>query len=176
LVVSMISTIFAPFLTRLFGKVRLFILCILTSAAFAAAMYWLQPHEVGKMFTFGLLSEFGAGIMPVLFFAMLGDAADYSEYENGRRATALVFSAGTFAMKFGSGVAGAITLAILNFYNYDGQAAIKTPEMLEGIRLNMSIIPAVFVLIGIIALLFYPLNKTKMDTIQMELERRRTKS
>jgi len=68
---------------------------------------------------------------------MLGDAADYSEYKNGRRATALVFSAGTFAMKFGSGVAGAITLAILNFYNYDGQAAIKTPEMLEGIRLEL---------------------------------------
>jgi len=173
LVMSMISTLFAPTLTRLFGKVRLFIFCILSSAAFAAAMYWLQPNEVGKMFAFGLLSEFGAGIMPVLFFAMLGDAADYSEYKNGRRATALVFSAGTFAMKFGSGVAGAVTLAILNLYNYDGQALEKTPEMLEGIRLNMSIVPAVFVLIGIIALLFYPLNKTKMDTIQTELERRR---
>jgi len=175
LVMSMISTLFAPFLTRFFGKVRLFIGCILLSAFFAGAMYWLEPNEVGKMFTFGLLSEFGAGIMPILFFAMLGDAADYSEYKNGRRATALVFSAGTFAMKFGSGVAGAITLTILNFYNYDGQAITKTPEMLEGIRLNMSLVPAIFVLVGIIALLFYPLNKTKMEQIETELAYRRKK-
>jgi len=79
---------------------------------------------------------------------MLGDAADYSEYKNGRRATGLIFSAGTFAMKFGSGVAGAITLAVLNVYNYNGQTTVKTAEMFEGIKLNMSVVPALFVVYG----------------------------
>lgn len=166
LIISMISTIFAPKLTKYFGKVNLFIISILFSAITAGAMYWLDSNQVGMMFFLGISSEFGAGLMPVLFFAMLGDAADYSEYKNGRRATGLIFSAGTFAMKFGGGVAGAITLMVLNIYNYDGKALVKTTEMLEGIKLNMSIVPAVFVLIGVVALWFYPLTSKKMIEIE----------
>ena len=169
----MISTFFAPFLTNLFGKRRLFIIALVFSAITAAAMYWLEPNNVSAIFTLGIISEFGAGLTPILFFAMLGDAADYSEYKNGRRATGLIFSAGTFAMKFGSGVAGAITLAVLNIHNYDGQATEKTAEMLEGIKLNMSIVPAVFVMLGVIALLFYPLTTKKMEQISNELKIKR---
>jgi len=166
LIISMISTVFAPKLTAMFGKVRLFIISILFSAITAFAMYWLHANQIGAIFTLGILSEFGAGLMPILFFAMLGDAADYSEYKNGRRATGLIFSAGTFAMKFGGGVAGAITLAVLNLYNYNGQALVKTTEMLEGIKLNMSIVPALFVLVGVVALLMYPLPPKKMKEIE----------
>ncbi len=173
LIISMISTFFAPFLTNLFGKRRLFIIALVFSAITAAAMYWLEPNNVSAIFTLGIISEFGAGLTPILFFAMLGDAADYSEYKNGRRATGLIFSAGTFAMKFGSGVAGAITLAVLNIHNYDGQATEKTAEMLEGIKLNMSIVPAVFVMLGVIALLFYPLTTKKMEQISNELKIKR---
>lgn len=173
LIISMISTVFAPTLTKMLGKVKLFIISILFSAVSAAAMYWLSPNQVVSIFVLGIISEFGAGLMPILFFAMLGDAADYSEYKNGRRATGLIFSAGTFAMKFGGGVAGAITLAILNFYNYDGQAAVKTAEMLEGIKLNMSIVPALFVLLGVAALLLYPLTPHKMKEIEVALKEKR---
>jgi len=173
LVVSMISTFFAPVFTKFLGKVRLFVLSILFSAAAAAALYFLAADQIGSIFTLGLISEFGAGIMPVLFFAMLGDAADYSEYKNGRRATGLIFSAGTFAMKFGSGVAGAITLMVLNLYQYDGKAIQKSVEMLEGIKLNMSIVPACFVLVAIIALLLYPLSENKIIEIETELKKRR---
>ncbi|MEM6684392.1 MAG: MFS transporter [Bacteroidota bacterium] len=176
LVISMISTLFAPALTRMFGKVKLFIISIVFSAITAGAMYWLDANQVGSIFSLGILSEFGAGLMPVLFFAMLGDAADYSEYKNGRRATGLIFSAGTFAMKFGGGMAGFITLMILNYFNYDGDAAVKTPEMLEGIKLNMSIVPALFVLVGVIALWFYPLTSKKMQEIEVALEERRAES
>lgn len=173
LIISMISTVFAPYLTRVLGKVRLFHFSILFSAITAGAMYWLEPTQIGAIFTLGIISEFGAGIMPILFFAMLGDAADYSEYKNGRRATGLIFSAGTFAMKFGGGVAAAITLLVLNMYNYDGQVLVKTAEMLEGIKLNMSIIPAAFILLGTLILLFYPLGTNKMKTIEQALEERR---
>ncbi|OUR97626.1 hypothetical protein A9Q86_15540 [Flavobacteriales bacterium 33_180_T64] len=174
LIISMISTFFAPYLTKLLGKVKLFIICIAFSAITAAVMFWLKSDQIGYIFSLGIISEFGAGIMPVLFFAMLGDAADYSEYKNGRRATGLIFSAGAFAMKFGSGVAGAITLLVLNIYSYDGQAIVKTSEMLLGIKLNMSIVPAIFVLFGIVALFFYPLNTKKMEEIELELEQRRS--
>ncbi|KAB1158695.1 MFS transporter [Tenacibaculum aiptasiae] len=173
LVISMISTLFAPYLSKKIGKKRLFILSVLLSSITAGAIYWLEPNQVGSIFLFGIISEFGAGLMPILFFAMLGDSADYSEYKNGRRATGLIYSAGTFAMKFGGGVAGAITLAILNMYNYEGDVAVKTAEMLEGIKLNMSLVPALFVLLAVVALLFYPLTTKKMKEVEQVLNEQR---
>lgn len=176
LVVSMISTIFAPVLTRILGKVRLFIISILTSAAAAAAMYFLEASDITSIFTLGMLSEFGAGLMPVLFFAMLGDAADDTELRTGTRPTGMIFSAGTFAMKFGSGAAGAITLFVLGIYNYNGDLAVKTTQMLEGIKLNMSIVPAIFVLTGVVLLIIYPLGTKKMNEVENQLnEKRATK-
>jgi GPH family glycoside/pentoside/hexuronide:cation symporter len=50
---------------------------------------------------------------------------------------------------------------------------VKTSEMLEGIKLNMSIVPAVFVLVGVIALWFYPLTSKKMKEIEAVLAERR---
>ena len=45
--------------------------------------------------------------------------------------------------------------------------------MLKGIRLNMSIVPAIFVLLGVFALLFYPLTTNKMEEITSELMKSR---
>ncbi|WP_299158748.1 MFS transporter [uncultured Tenacibaculum sp.] len=173
LVISMISTLFAPYLSKKIGKKRLFILSILFSSLATGAIYWLEATQVGSIFFFGIVAEFGAGLMPILFFAMLGDSADYSEYKNGRRATGLIYSAGTFAMKFGGGVAGAITLAVLNMYNYEGNVAVKTVEMLHGIKLNMSLVPALFVLLAVVALLYYPLTTQKMKEVEQELIKKR---
>lgn len=173
LVISMISTLFAPYLSKKIGKKRLFILSILFSSLATGAIYWLEATQVGSIFFFGIVAEFGAGLMPILFFAMLGDSADYSEYKNGRRATGLIYSAGTFAMKFGGGVAGAITLAVLNMYNYEGNIAVKTVGMLHGIKLNMSLVPALFVLLAVVALLYYPLTTQKMKEVEQELIKKR---
>ena len=100
--------------------------------------------------------------MPVLFFSMLGDASDYSELKNGRRATGLVFSAGTFAMKFGGGVAGGIIGFVLAAYGYDGMDEVTVSSALEGIKMLMSWIPALFTIPVIFILFWYPLNTEKL--------------
>jgi hypothetical protein len=47
----------------------------------------------------GIGSEFFAAIMPTLFFSMLGDCADYSEWQNDRRATGLITPRGPLLIK-----------------------------------------------------------------------------
>jgi len=128
IIASMISTFIAPVLTGYFGKKRLFIIVMIVSGLFTSAIYFVPQDNIPLFFTFGILAELAAGIMPVLFFAMLGDAADYSEYKNGRRATGLTFSAGTFAMKFGGGMAGIAMLFVLNLYGYQ-RNPVKTTEI-----------------------------------------------
>lgn len=173
LVISMIAALVTTPLANYFGKKNLFIYVIIFSGLTNGAIYFFGPSDINAIFTFGILSEFGAGIMPVLFFAMLGDSADYSEWKHNRRATGLFYSAGTFAMKFGGGVAGAIIGFVLSAYHYNGMDTSTIPGAIPGIKLLMSWIPGIFAAIGASVLILYPLTKKKMDQIEVELKVRK---
>ncbi len=173
LVISMVAALVTTPMANFFGKKELFIYVILFSGITNGMIYFFGPTGIVPIFIFGILSEFGAGIMPVLFFAMLGDSADYSEWKNNRRATGLFYSAGTFAMKFGGGVAGAIIGFVLSAYHYNGMDASTIPGAVPGIKLLMSWIPGIFSIFGIIALFFYTLNRNKMDQIEADLNARK---
>ena len=162
-------------LSRRFGKKNLFIGALLFSGGVNALLYFCSPADITAIFSIGIISEFAAAIFPTLFFVMLGDAADYSEYKNGRRATGLIYSAGSFSTKFGGGVAGAIIGAILAYYGYEGGNTVAIQGAREGIVMLMSWVPAVVAVITAGFLCFYPLNQKEMDEITTGLAMRRTK-
>jgi len=178
---SILSSFIATPLTNLFGKKRLFILVMVVSGIFTSCIYFLKPENVTGMYFLGGLAELFAGIMPILFFAMLGDAADFSEYKNNRRATGLVFSAGTFAMKFGGGVAGAVTMYVLGRFDYTekseamSEIVSQSGHALQGIKLVNSFVPVIFIIIAILIILIYPLSTQKMKEIETELKTRKEK-
>lgn len=178
---SILSSFIATPLTNLFGKKRLFILVMVVSGIFTSCIYFLKPENVTGMYVLGGLAELFAGMMPILFFAMLGDAADFSEYKNKRRATGLVFSAGTFAMKFGGGVAGAVTMFVLGRFDYTeksdkiAEVVSQSSHALQGIKLVNSFVPVIFIIIAILIILIYPLSTEKMKEIETELKNRKEK-
>lgn len=155
------------------GKRQLFIYALIFSGAVNSLLFFCGSGNIVAIFTIGIISEFGAAIFPTLFFAMLGDAADYSEYKNGRRATGLVYSAGSFATKFGGGIAGAIIGFVLAAFHYSGQDEVAIQGAVPGIIMLMSWIPAVIALIAAGVMTLYPLNQKKMDEITIELNNRR---
>lgn len=157
------------------GKRQLFIYALIFSGAVNALLAFCKPGDTTAIFTIGIISEFGAAIFPTLFFAMLGDAADYSEFKNGRRATGLVYSAGSFATKFGGGIAALIIAMVLSAFSYDGQNEATISGAVPGIIMLMSWIPTVVALIAAALMTLYPLNQHKMDEITLELQSRRLK-
>jgi len=168
------AMITAP-LGKRYGKRNLFIGALIFSGLVNALLVFCGPNDTIGIFTIGIISEFGAAIFPTLFFAMLGDAADYSEFKNGRRATGLVYSAGSFATKFGGGIAGAIIGFVLAAYHYNGQDAVSIQGAVPGIIMLMSWIPAIITLIAAGVMTIYPLTQKKMDEITIELSNRRAR-
>ncbi|WP_462318323.1 MFS transporter, partial [Marinilabilia sp.] len=162
-------------LGRKLGKRQLFIYALIFSGGINALIAFCGPDDTAAIFTIGILSEFGAAIFPTLFFAMLGDAADYSEFKNGRRATGLVYSAGSFATKFGGGLAGAIIGLVLTAFHYDGQDAVAIEGAVPGIVMLMSWIPTVIAIVAAGLMKFYPLDQDKLDEITTELNDRRAR-
>lgn len=175
MVASIIGAMATGPLAKRLGKRKLFIFALIFSGAVNALIAFCSPDDIVGIFAIGLISEFAAAIFPTLFFAMLGDAADYSEYKNGRRATGLVYSAGSFATKFGGGIAGAIIGFVLAAYHYNGQDMVAIQGAVPGIVMLMSWIPTVIALIAAGLMTLYPLDQNKMDNITIELEKRRAK-
>jgi Na+/melibiose symporter-like transporter len=104
---------------------------------------------------------------------MIADVADYSEWKNNRRATALLFSAMIFGLKAGLSIGGALVAALLSGFGYDAAAATQAPRVVDGIRLAVSVYAGIPFLLAVASLAFYEIRKATERTIEHELGLRR---
>jgi Na+/melibiose symporter-like transporter len=173
LVVSILGALSTRYLSEKLGKRNLFIISLVFSGLLTACLYWVPQGDIASIFILGSSAEYFAAIIPTLFFTMLGDSADYSEWKNGRRATGLIYSSGTFVQKTGGGFAGALVLIVLASYGYDGMDQSTIEASLPGMQLLMSWIPAAFAFAAAALLMFYPLSCKQNQEIGLELTKRR---
>jgi GPH family glycoside/pentoside/hexuronide:cation symporter len=103
----------------------------------------------------------------------MADTTDYGECMTGRRTTALAFSGMLFFLKIGAAIGGAILGWSLAVYGYVGQANSQSPEVIGGIVLTFTLIPAIghLLLAGLVQ--FYKLDDQTCQKIHTELESRR---
>ena len=176
LVVSVVGALITGYFAKLLGRRRVFILALIFSSLLTCVFFWLPRDNIMLIFAVGCAAEIFAAMLPTLFFSMLGDAADYSEWKHGRRATGLVYSAGTFVQKTGGGFAGALVLLVLASYGYDGMDKTTAAAATPGMLLLMSFIPAAFGIAGAVLMMFYPITEQQQQTMSSELVARRKAS
>jgi len=175
LIAAMIGASTTKTVTARWGKRRVVNIFMILGLLSSVLFYFCTPSTIALIFVLGILGEFFAAPVVALFFSMLADTADYSEWKNGRRATGLIFSAGTVAMKFGSGIAGAFTGWMLMAFGYVANA-IQTPGALLGIRLLMSLFPALTALALIVLFQFYRIDEGLLARIEDDLARQQSSS
>jgi GPH family glycoside/pentoside/hexuronide:cation symporter len=85
----------------------------------------------------------------------------------------VVFAAIVFALKAGLGVGGALGGYLLSGYGYVPNAA-QSPQVLDGIRLMMGILPALGFALCAGCLFFYRIDRRLEIQLSEELEQRRS--
>lgn len=173
LIASLAAAIVTGWLSARFNKRTLMMAAFILGGAFNGAIYFVKADQTVLLMTLATIGEFFAGMMPVLFFSMLGDTVDYSEWKNQRRATGLIYSAGTFINKTGHGFAGAMVLIVLTLFGYDAASPSAIAGAVPGMVLLMSIIPVIIGVLGTIFVFWYPLDDKFMKNIEKELIERR---
>jgi GPH family glycoside/pentoside/hexuronide:cation symporter len=103
---------------------------------------------------------------------MYADTADYGEWKRGRRTTGLVFSASTMSQKFGWAFGAFVALNLMAQVGFEPNQAQST-DSLGGLLLLFSMVPAIFGVLAVIILFFYPLNDSKVEEISLDLDERR---
>ena len=157
-----------------YGKRNIFGVFLLISTVFIVLFNFFKTTDIELIFMSQILHGFFYGITIPLLWAMIADVADYSEWKNNRRATAIIFSAMMVGLKLGLTIGSSLITIILDFYGYLANSEMgQTLEAINGIKLLVSIYPAIPFLIGAGLLFFYEINKEMETQIELELMQRR---
>lgn len=159
--------------TELFrGKKNAYLLLTIIVSLVASLYYFSGPGDVALIFTVQALTSFLMGPLMPLFWSMIADTADYSEWKFGRRFTGLTFSAGTFSQKLGWALGPAFAGYLLTYYGYVDNVA-QSARTIEGLRMMMSLIPSGLGLIAAALVLTYGINLKMERQMEKELAERK---
>jgi GPH family glycoside/pentoside/hexuronide:cation symporter len=173
---TILGVIMTTKLTVWFGsKKRTYLIISLINAVCLVIFYFAGPRGFVLMYTTHILGSFFTGPIFPMTWAMFADTADYFEWKFGRRATGLILSAGTFSQKMGWTVGGAIAGWVLAWYGYVANQD-QSDEAIFGIKMMMSILPAIGSVLAAGASLFYNLDAGKMLQIERELTNRKQRN
>lgn len=164
---------FSKGLADRFGKRDVFGTALVLSTFFMLLFVLYPPDAIGLVFISQILHGFFYGITIPLLWAMIADVADYSEWRNNRRATAIIFSAMIFGLKAGLSIGGALVAGILSVYGYDADQSVQSSDTVQGIKMLVSVYASVPFLLAAASLFFYEINKRMESRIELDLFERR---
>ena len=157
-----------------YGKRNVFAVFLFISTLFILVFYILSPDSISLIFAAQIFHGFFYGITIPLLWAMIADVADYSEWKNNRRATAIIFSAMMVGLKLGLSIGGALVASILGTYGYvPNSAGEQTESAILGTKMLVSVFPSIPFLLAAGLLFFYIIDKNLEDKIEQDLLNRR---
>lgn len=170
--VTVLGVAASAFLAVRFGKRAVALVGFSMATVLAAAFILLPAGSIQATYGLEIVRALAYAVTIPLIWAMFADVADYSEWKTGRRATGVVFATILFALKTGLSLGGAMAGWLLSGYGYQANTT-QTVDALLGIRLTISVFPALFLVVVVICLVRYKIGKQLEGQIAAELEQRR---
>ncbi len=157
-----------PLLTKWMDKRKLLMVLMSIVAVLSALFFVIPADQITLMFVLQICIGLALGPKSPLVFSMYADTADYSQWKNGRRATAMIFSAAAFSQKLGGAAAGATIGWVLGAMGYVANTE-QSSDSAMGILLLASLLPAVFAAIAVWIISRYQLSEDKMEAIHADI-------
>lgn len=171
-VVLIVMIVLSPLLVARFGKKAVAVVGFALMTVVSALWYLPEPNQVGLMVGITVLGAIAYGPTIPVLWSMFADVADYSEWQNGRSVTGIVFATICFALKMGLSLGSFMLLQLLGWYGYEANVA-QSGEALRGIRLVASAYPTLLFAVCTLLLIVYQINKRLTLQIADELAARR---
>jgi GPH family glycoside/pentoside/hexuronide:cation symporter len=168
----LLAVVVTNYISKHFDKKLLFMISIGVGGLIVGGFWFASPTNIAMMFWLQIVSSFVLGANSPLVWAMFADTADDAEWRTGHRNTGLVFATAIFGTKVGVAIGAWIVGLVLSFFGYVANVE-QTARSLYGIRLSMSLIPAVILVLAAVAMQAYPLNDKMMVQIETDLKKRK---
>lgn len=157
-----------------FGKKETAAAGILLAVVVYALLYFLPQLNAIQFIAVSSVAMFGYAFFNLVVWAFVTDVIDYHEYVTGMREDGTVYSIYSFARKVGQALAGGLGGFAIASVGYDATLKVQSSEALAGIHTLGTLVPAVVLLVIFLILVFlYPLNKQRTIQLANDLKEKR---
>lgn len=163
---------FTAFIIKKVGKRNMLIIGAVIYGAGFAMFAFVGESYIGIMLASAIKGIGNAGISSCMF-AIVSDTIEYGEWKTGYRTEGLVNSASSFGFKVGNGLGSAMLGWILALGGYVETAASQSGTALLAIKSLFIYIPVVAVILQVVIMMFYHLDK-EYDSIIKDLNEERS--
>ncbi len=167
------AMIFIPvsvFLAKKMGKKRVYGLGMLIFSVVILLLYAVgHTQDISVSFVLMFFAGIGMGFTYALPYAIVPDAVGYDYLLTGRRTQGAFYGIWTFGIKIGQAMALGITGIVLSCTGYLPDV-VQTDSAMHGIRLLLGPLPAVFFILAMITLYFYPINEKRYNEILTKIK------
>lgn len=172
IIMMVVGIFFSKFFADKYGKKAIYTGFLFLSTLPIIAFVFVPSDGLGAMFILQIFHGLTYGVTIPIMWAMIADVADYSEWKNHRRATAIIFSAMILGLKGGLAIGGTLVVTFLSFFDYQAGVAEQAESASTGIKYMVSLIAAAPFLASCALLLLYPINKKVESEIESDLAAR----
>lgn len=166
---NIIGVVAAAPVSNVIGKKNTYLGAMLIATILSIFFYWFDKDQITLIFVFQVLISICAGAIFPLLWSMYADCADYSELTTGNRATGLIFSSSSMSQKFGWAIGSAVTGWLLSAFGFQANQE-QSPETIDGIKMCLSLLPAVGTILSVAFIAIYPLSEKKVAENAAKLE------
>lgn len=162
------GTFIAPFINKYLGSKKTYILGLAVFGISLLLSYFFGISPLG----FALLlsvAQIGMGICMAVEMAIYGNVVEYTTVAKGKDVSAFLFSLSSMPAKLGTTISGLVLGLGLAAIGFDPNVAVNDGVVL-GLRIIMSLLPAIIMALGIVAFYFFPLTDSKMFEIHLQAE------
>ena len=165
-----ISNFAAPFLAKKMLKRDIMNLGSLIQLVGLGILYF-GSGSISVMLVGVVISSLGFGLRQSMHFSMQADPVDYSEWKSGHDVAGTMSAMNGFIGKVAMAIAGSASAALLAMGGYDANLTVQ-PESAQAVITAMYVfIPAVSIILSMITMRFYNLDK-EYPKIKAELDAR----
>lgn len=162
-----------PFGTKKFGKRNWLLFLNVIMVAGFVIMFAVPANNNAFLIIISAVIGFGNSAANVST-GMLSDCIEYGDWKYGIRQEGLTYSYMSFGVKLATAVGGSATVLLLAASGFVPNAE-QTEAAKMGINAVVNLAPAVCIIISMIPLFWYKLDKKMMDQIRVELDERNEK-
>jgi GPH family glycoside/pentoside/hexuronide:cation symporter len=171
--ISGISAVVGAYAARFFAKWftnKMAIVYAYTLMAAAMLIAYFSYSQTTLVFVLMCVGQFGYGICYAIAPALYADAAVYADWKTKKSNVGWIMGLQTLPLKIGVILKAVVIAAVLTAIGFSKDMVV-TEGTKQGLTASFALIPALFLVLGIILLLFgYRLTKEKVAKYQAELD------
>ena len=165
-----IGTLILPWTTKVFGKKNWLIFLNVIQIIGFIIMFLVPANNLP--FLIAVSAVIGlANSASNICTGMLSDCVEYGDWRYGVREEGVTYSFLSFGVKLATAVAGSVGVLLIAATGYVPNVE-QTEAAKMGINAVVNLLPAACILISVIPVFFYKLDKKMMDKIRVEIDAR----